>query len=704
MESLKYNYLELENKGSFKIFIYLFCLLSSIYLGSKNFLIYHIFVELSSVVISFIIFAISVNAYNIHKDKTSILLGISFGFVACFDLMHMFTYEGMGIFSDNTGNIPIQLWIWARFLGSISIFISFISNKKFNLYSIFALYLTISISILVSIFYLDIFPDCYICDKGLTTFKIISEYMICLILFANIIIFIKKKHNNLNKADIAIVYSLINMIISQLIFASHICIYDIVNVIGHFFKLSSFYFLYIGLVHSSLSEPHINLIELNNTLDEKNQNLKNLIHCLAVECDKRQKLEAENTRKNEILTSILEASIDGILVIDNHGHIVHANNLLMEMWDISIELLFSRNCGMLISSMKSKLKDPNQLDTLIDEIQNNEKCYHFNIYLNNGQILETSLLPFVDKGISIGKVVRFRDITEKNKIIQLQRQIEINKISLEKAKELDEMKTNFLSIISHEFKTPLNIILGSIELLPKLCNKNNKTMNDLSINKYIQMMRQNCYRLIKLSNNIIDITKFDSGNMKLNLKNHNIVSIIEDITLSVVDYSNSKNISLIFDTTIEEQIMACDMEQLERVMLNLLSNAIKFVEPGGKIKVSLSKKDDFINISVKDNGIGIPKEMKDIIFHRFKQVNNTLRRPKEGIGIGLSIVKSIVEAHEGDILLNSEIGEGSEFIISLPIRFVEENSTSHLYYIDNQIDADKISMEFSDIYELDFIK
>lgn len=209
-------------------------------------------------------------------------------------------------------------------------------------------------------------------------------------------------------------------------------------------------------------------------------------------------------------------------------------------------------------------------------------------------------------------------------------------------------------------------------------------------------MKQNCYRLVRLVNNLIDISKFDSGYFKLNLHNHNVVNVVEDITLSVADYAKNKGIQLIFDTDIEEKEMAIDLDKIERIILNLLSNSIKFTDKGGQILVSLIDKDNKIQISIKDNGVGIPKDKLNVIFERFGQVDKTLARNKEGSGIGLSLVKSIVDMHDGTIKVLSEFGNGSEFIIELPVRLVEEEQVSDGRLYESKVE--KINIEFADIY------
>ena len=217
--------------------------------------------------------------------------------------------------------------------------------------------------------------------------------------------------------------------------------------------------------------------------------------------------------------------------------------------------------------------------------------------------------------------------------------------------------------------------------------------------RYTKTLKQNSYRLLRLVNNLIDISRIDIGYYKLQLSNNNIIKIIEDITLSVAEYVQDKNINLLFDTEVEEVILACDPDKIERVILNLLSNSIKYTDNGGNIYVYLKKVDNQVIVSVKDSGVGIPKDKLNLIFERFGQANNILSRRCEGSGIGLSLVKSIIEMHGGNISVVSELGKGSEFIFNLPINILEEENVivdcdSSDYHIE------KCNIEFSDIYNI----
>ncbi len=308
--------------------------------------------------------------------------------------------------------------------------------------------------------------------------------------------------------------------------------------------------------------------------------------------------------------------------------------------------------------------------------------------------VEVSATPFLQKD-TVGSMVLFNDITQRKKEEALQKSMEEEKKRLKEAMEYDTLKTEFFSNLSHELKTPLNLIFATTQLL-ELNLKNHPNTH-----KSIQILRQNCYRMLRLVNNLIDITKLDAGYFELELQNCNIISIVEDITLSVSEYVESKNISLLFDTNIEEKIMAIDPHSMERIILNLLSNAVKFTSSGDSIFVNMQDKGNYIIISVKDSGIGIPEDKVKVIFDRFRQVDKSLTRNHEGSGIGLSLVHSLVNMYGGSLRVESEYGHGSEFIITLPVKVLDGDNLKNydLSYMENN-HIEKISIEFSDIYSL----
>ncbi|WP_415522815.1 sensor histidine kinase [Clostridium sp.] len=317
--------------------------------------------------------------------------------------------------------------------------------------------------------------------------------------------------------------------------------------------------------------------------------------------------------------------------------------------------------------------------------------------INNGFNLDLALYVIQSLACSLFLIIITLDNERKdfNKHVNiLEEKVKDKDEIINRANEIDKMKMEFLANISHELRTPVNVIFSSIQLVELGLTKGDIGSNEKTLN-YLKIMKQNCYRLIKLSNNFIDMSKIEAGFMELNLNNVEIVKVIEDITLSIVPFAEERGINIVFDTEIEEKIIACDVEKIERVMLNLLSNAIKFTPKDGKIEVYMYEKDNNLHISVKDNGIGIPKYMQDRIFDRFTQVKDGLLKENEGSGIGLSLVKYLVEMHGGRVILESDMNKGCKFNIILPCNIIKGKDIGN--FNDNGIAMKKIEIEFSDL-------
>ncbi len=289
-----------------------------------------------------------------------------------------------------------------------------------------------------------------------------------------------------------------------------------------------------------------------------------------------------------------------------------------------------------------------------------------------------------------------KDISSEKMALELERSMEAKQKLLQEAIEYEKLKSDFFSNLSHEFKTPVNLIFSTIQLLELEFRR--ELEGEYLIARRFRILKQNCNRMIRLINNLIDVTKMDSGYFQLELKHCNIVNVIEDITLSVAEYIENKDINLVFDTDIEEKFLLVDPNAIERIMLNLLSNAVKFSRPNNEIYVSINDAVGHVIISVRDRGIGIPNDKLELIFDRFRQVDKSLTRTHEGSGIGLSLVKSLVMLHGGTIDVSSNYGEGTEFIIVLPVKESDNNEICYDSSLVKNRRIETINIEFSDIY------
>lgn len=386
-----------------------------------------------------------------------------------------------------------------------------------------------------------------------------------------------------------------------------------------------------------------------------------------------------------------------IYISDLNGNVLYSNKKMKKY-------LF-KNEEIKVDILTEKVKD--EINTINTDILESIKksisdrgCWNGKIELKSGStIIDCSVQTIIDSRLTNSNkksgtarfVVTFTDVTEKDRM-------EKYKIEYEKMKDHEKVKSEFFANISHELRTPLNIFYSTVQLLDIKLNNNEEEFRK-SYNKYRSSLRLNCQRMLRLINNIVDITKIDVGYTKPNIVNCDIVKLVEAITMSVIIYARQKGINIIFDTDVEELIIKCDPEMIERAVLNLLSNSIKFTKPNGNIFVSIYVNKEWVQIIFEDDGVGIPIHMQDLVFERFVQADKSLNRMNEGSGIGLSIVKSIIELNEGEIYLESDGENGTEFEILLPNKKLLGDDLIDKE-IEYTIDMQKIELELSDIYEL----
>lgn len=285
-------------------------------------------------------------------------------------------------------------------------------------------------------------------------------------------------------------------------------------------------------------------------------------------------------------------------------------------------------------------------------------------------------------------------------LFNLQEATEKSSLLLKETKEVDKTRIEFFANISHELRTPLNVILSSIQLL-SMQMKNDPVFENETFRKYFGMIKRNTLRLSRLISNLIDTTRIQSSFYELHASQCDIVRLVREISLSVEGYVRKKGITLNFFTDVQQKIIICDIDKVERILLNLLSNAIKFTDEGGRISVFLNDQGSMVQLTVEDTGIGIPQDKLDQIFARYQKVEKTRTKNYEGSGIGLSLVKSMVEIHGGTIRVISETGKGSKFVIGLPVyQDVREDEIDYLIYDRTQFQQ-RLQMEMAEFLSLD---
>lgn len=260
-----------------------------------------------------------------------------------------------------------------------------------------------------------------------------------------------------------------------------------------------------------------------------------------------------------------------------------------------------------------------------------------------------------------GKIVKvqgaFQDISER---FQAKQELIIAK---EKAEENNRLKTAFLANLSHEIRTPLNSILGFAELL------NEPHISHKELKEYASFIDKGGKRMLNIINDLIDISKIESGLVEIFLSTFNLNEQIADVYGFFKQEAEQKKIkiSIIKGLSDNESEIHSDKDKVNAVLINLVKNALKFSHEG-IIEICYEKKEDFLEFCVKDTGIGIQPDHQDIIFDRFRQANETITRNYDGSGLGLSISKAYIELLNGKIWVESEFGKGSKFFFTIPYK------------------------------------
>ncbi len=669
---------EVHNKITIKELV---LLLSSFiifyFISAKNYIFFHSVIETIITMISFSLMLISLGTLKISENSYFAFLGITLGFIGIIDWFHIFTYKGINIFSSNS-NTPTQLWVLGRYYECFIMFLSFryikreIHVKKLILFN--AIFLIVSLS---SIIVFSIFPDCYVEGIGLTTFKRMSEYLSSMGFFIIILKYIRSKNEVLSNNRYYLIQSMIFRILSSLAFSLYFDVYGISNFLGHIFRFISFYFIFKILFENIITKTYSILF---HDINRK-----------AVELEEANKLLKEANAKikegNVLYKKFIDFIPDGIIVLRKE-RITSVNNRFCDMVGIKDEEeIINRNIYFIIDKpyyalLNSRLNIKDK-DKLLSSVE-------YEIVWGDKKVFVEMCSLHVEDEEGGYLISAIRDITDRK------RAEEAHNLLLEKQKS-EQIKNDFFANISHEFKTPINVIYSALQLQKDSYYNSNMD----SVIKCNKIIKQNCLRLIRLINNLIDLTKIETGFFKPNMKIENIINIVEDVSLSIVDYVESKNMNLIFDTEVEELYINCDVDLIERIMLNLLSNAVKYGKEQGNIQVSVYQRSgNSVGISVKDNGVGIPQNMYYRIFQRFEKVDKSLSRNAEGSGIGLSLVKSLVEMQGGTIDFNSKINEGTEFLIVFPIeeQYLEAAITTEKVRLYEKSIIEAIEIEFSDIY------
>jgi PAS domain S-box-containing protein len=578
-----------------------------------SYLLFHSIAEIFSIIVAFSIFIIAWNARRLLDNNYFIFIGIAFLFVGHLDLAHTLAYSGMGIFPEYGTNLATQLWICARYIQAISLIVApLFIGRRLRLHFLFLGYGVAISLLLVSVFYWRNFPVCFVEGTGLTTFKIVSEYVISLLLVGAIFTMWQRRRQFDTSVFRFLLAAIIVTIASELAFTLYQSPYGIPNLIGHFLKIIAFYLIYKAIIETGLVKPY-NLLFRN--LKQSEEQYRDLYQ------------EAPN--------AYLSCGADGL--------IKRANRSAAELLGYRREELVGRPVAELYADTPSGRAKAQAIfrrflagEEIRDEEMEMRRADGSEVWVN------LSVRPIRDRE---GNVVASRseivDITEHRK--------------------LDQLKDDFIGLVSHELRSPLTVIMGAI----------NTVLSEgphLSEEETHQLLRDAAIESETLSHllgNLLELSRAQAERLVLHAEAIDVNRVIQDAIEGVKRQSSAHQ--FVVNAPQKLPPVYADPLRLERVLYNLLENAVKYSPQGGEVKVSVRPEEGQLVIGVSDRGVGISPADQAKLFAPFQRLEESRPGGARGVGLGLLVCQRLVEAHGGRIWVESEPGRGSTFFFTLPL-------------------------------------
>lgn len=390
----------------------------------------------------------------------------------------------------------------------------------------------------------------------------------------------------------------------------------------------------------------------------------------------RQRAGDDLKLKNAMLTTQQEASIDGILVVNENGRIITYNRRFADMWGIPSDILESRSDQRALQTVMDKLANPEEFISKVEQLyKNRHEISRDEIGLKDGRTFDRYSAPMFDTdGKYYGRVWYFRDMTERK---QIQTALELSNIALiHRNLELQ----NFYHIVSHELKTPLT---SAREFTSIMLDGIAGPLTD-DQKQYLQMIRESCDQLQFCVKDLLEATRLETGKLELNLVDTSMETLAANVVDAITPATQAKGIDLRRDIDPALASVPLDARRINQVCLNLLSNALKYTPAGGVVTLRICndpQDPELIRFSVSDTGLGIAPEHLDRIFDKLYQVRETDTSPEGGMGLGLYIASEIVRLHNGRIWVESTVGHGSTFYFTLPKRL--RQIRHHVLFVDD---------------------
>jgi len=620
-------------------FIAVILILFGLYLSSLyNYLLFHSLAEIFSIVVAWAIFIVAWNSRRIMDNNYLLFIGIAFLFIGGLDLVHTLGYRGMEIFHGYTANLPTQLWIAARYMESLSLLIApLFLTRRLRTDLVLIVYALVTALVLGSVFYWHIFPMCFVEGVGLTPFKKISEYVISIILIGAITLLFQKRKEFDEKVFRLLVAAMVITIAAELAFTFYISAYGFSNLVGHYFKIISFYLIYKAIIETGLTRPYALLFRNLKRNEEALQKSEERFHNMFA--------------KHHAVMLIIEPDT---------GDILDANLAAERFYGYPIDRLRSM-----------KITDINSLppDQVVEErrraVSEERNYFVFPHALASGEerIVEvhSSPISFQERQVLFSIV---HDITKRKKAEEEKNKLETQ---LQRAQKMEAIGA-LAGGIAHDFNNVLYAVMGYTELTMDLVTEGSTAQTNL------QRVMKAADRAKEMVQQILAFSR----QSKKEKKPISVQSVLKEAG-NLLRTSIPSTIEIRQDIDTECDAVMADPTQIHQIIMNLATNAYHAMqETGGVLGLTLMQdeigSDDlefspdlkpgaYLKLTVEDTGHGIDRDVMGKIFDPYF----TTKAVGKGTGMGLSVVYGIVKDHGGDIRVYSEPGQGTAFHVYLPV-------------------------------------